>query len=231
MGPVSRPAWAEDGPDYGAEYGAGYGSADGAADGADVPDDVALARAQVARMAQSGVPLGEGSGPGARAKTRLLGFQSRDMGLEDPTSRAGSTGTQAGPRFPVGWIIVTEGPGYGASFTLTDGVSSVGRGSDQAICLDFGDTTISRQNHASIAYDGTENRFYLGHGGKANLVRLNGRPVVSTEDLDDGAVIRIGETVMRFYALCGGDFEWQRGEDGTDTPENPGEENAHDRGV
>ena len=123
----------------------------------------------------------------------------------------------------MGWIVVTDGPGRGASFALTGGVASIGRGADQAIALDFGDVSISRQGHASIAYDDQENRFYLGHGGKANLVRLNGRPVVSTEDLADGDEIAIGETVLRFVALCGGAFAWT-------APEDAAGEEAHDDG-
>ena len=57
----------------------------------------------------------------------------------------------------------------------------------------------------------TRNRgaFFLGHGGKANLVRLNGRPVLSTEEIRSENTIRIGETTLRFVALCGRDFSWE----------------------
>ena len=78
----------------------------------------------------------------------------------------------------------------------------------EAIRLDFGDTSISRANHAAIAYDSEQGGFYLGHGGKANMVRLNDRPVLSTEEISSGAMIRIGETTLRFVALCGSDFSW-----------------------
>ena len=40
------------------------------------------------------------------------------------------------------------------------------------------------------------------------MVRLNGRPVLSTEELTHGDIIRIGETTLRFVALCGTDFTW-----------------------
>ena len=56
-------------------------------------------------------------------------------------------------------------------------------------------------------------RFYLGHGGKMNLVRLNGRPVLSTEELDSNDLIRIGETTLKFVAFCGPDFSWAGSDD------------------
>jgi len=178
---------------------------------------VAEARAQVARLAEQGTalpaasPLSNGS---SRAKTRVLGFQSRDLDARDPFAQGATrSAPAAGPDFPVGWIVVSEGPGRGASFTLQAGVSSIGRGEDQVVRLDFGDTSISRQTHASIAFDDESERFYLGHGGKSNLVRLNGRPVLSTEELTHGDVIRIGETALRFVALCGDGFSWAAGSD------------------
>jgi hypothetical protein len=111
-------------------------------------------------------------------------------------------------RFPAGWIVVVEGPGRGAYFAVTNSVSSIGRGLDQSICLNFGDASISRNNHAAIAYDAEQNRFFLGHGNKSNIVRRNGQPVLSTEELMDGDAIRIGKTTLRFVALCGPGFTW-----------------------
>jgi hypothetical protein len=174
----------------------------------DEDEMIAYARAQVARIAEAGMAddLGDGHGAG-RAKTRLLGFQSRDFAARDPFSQ-GASDARRGPMFPVGWVVVTGGPGRGASYALTAGVATLGRGDDQTVCLDFGDTAISRQAHASIAYDPESNRFYLGAGAKSNLVRLNDRPVLATEQLEDGDTIRIGETTLRFAAFCGPDFAW-----------------------
>ncbi|MEM9898949.1 MAG: FHA domain-containing protein, partial [Pseudomonadota bacterium] len=122
--------------------------------------------------------------------------------------------TAEAPRFPAGWIVITEGPGRGASFTLLNGVSQIGRGEDQTVRLDFGDTSISRNNHAAVAYDDETGKYYLGHGGKSNLVRLNNKPVLSTEEMSDRDQIRIGETTLTFVALCGDNFTWKEGEAG-----------------
>jgi hypothetical protein len=145
-----------------------------------------------------------------RVKTRLLGFNRADVEESDPFSTAAeTTATAQREKFPVGWLVVVEGPGIGHSFSLFTGASMIGRGEDQVIRLDFGDNSISRQNHAAIAYDEEQNKFYLGHGGKSNIIRRNARPVLSTEELHHADLIRIGETTLRFVALCGSDFQWQ----------------------
>ncbi|MDJ0827227.1 MAG: FHA domain-containing protein [Rhodobacter sp.] len=153
-----------------------------------------------------------------RAKTRLLGFNREVVQELDVFDQSDAQASARPEQFPVGWLVIIEGPGRGASFTLHDGVAKIGRGEDQAIRLDFGDTSISRDNHAAIAYDEEQNAFFLGHGGKANLVRLNGRPVLSTEELSNADLIRIGETKLRFVAFCSHDFAW----DLTDEDESDG---------
>ena len=148
-----------------------------------------------------------------RVKTRLLGFGTPDAAPHDPFTQPARPATpepETSTNFPVGWLVVISGPGRGASFPLFSGVSQIGRGDDQAIRLDFGDTSISRTNHAAIAYDEEQDSFYLGHGGKANMVRLDDRPVLSTEDVKNGALIRIGETTLRFVAFCDGTFNWSQ---------------------
>ena len=143
-----------------------------------------------------------------RAKTRLLGFRAPEDS-EDVLARAGAPAAAAAPaRFPVGWLVIERGPGRGAAFALSDGLSTVGRGAGQTVQLDFGDTAVSRDTHAAIAYDDESRACFLGHGGKANLVRRNGRPVLTTEAIEHGDRIRLGETTLRFVALCGPEFSW-----------------------
>jgi hypothetical protein len=150
--------------------------------------------------------------PAGRVKTRLLGFRAPDGGDDhghDPLGQPRQPAAAAAPaRFPVGWLVVERGPGRGTAFALFDGLSTLGRGDGQTVQLDLGDTAISRDTHAAIAYDDERRACWLGHGGKANLVRLNGRPVLTTEALSNGDRIRIGETTLRFVALCGPDFSW-----------------------
>ena len=148
---------------------------------------------------------GRGANRSGRVKTRLLGFNPESLGLASPFEKAES---RANAAFPVGWLAVVAGPGRGASFPLHDGVARIGRGDDQTVCLNFGDNSISRDNHVSVAFDAEQNAFFIGQSGRSNIVRLNNKPLLSTEQVRTGDQIRVGETTLRFVALCGEGFSW-----------------------
>jgi hypothetical protein len=150
-----------------------------------------------------------------RTKTRVLGFEAQPTEIVPLFEAAEHLPAAAAPAsgkgyvmFPAGWLIVKDGPGKGASFALSQGISQIGRGTDQTVSLDYGDMAISRQNHAAIAYDATTHEFHVGHGGKSNLVRMNGRPLLATEPARDGDEIQIGETTLILKVLCTPDFNW-----------------------
>ena len=151
-----------------------------------------------------------------RTKTRLIGFDKSNGDVVDLFNDAEKAAPTKSVCFPVGWIVVADGPGRGESFSLLAGMSQIGRGEDQAIQLDFGDNAISRTNHAAIVYDPDTKEFLLGHGGKSNIVRLNDKPLISNETLKTGDIIRIGETILRFVALCDKSFNWSDGANGED---------------
>lgn len=153
---------------------------------------------------------GRGSNRSGRVKTRLLGFSAEALQEEDPFQKAES---KADGMFPVGWLVVVSEMGRGSSYALYDGVSKVGRGEDQSVSLNFGDNSISRENHISIAYDAEQNKFFVGHSGKTNLVRINNTPLLSTQELFSKDLIRLGETTLRFVALCQSDFSWNAPEE------------------
>ncbi len=149
-----------------------------------------------------------------RTKTRVLGFEPQPAAVvplfdEGRMNESIEPGDKAGVvMYPTGWLVIKSGPGRGAAFPVMRGVSQIGRGSDQTIALDFGDMAISRQHHAAIAYDPATHQFHVGHGGKSNLVRLNGKPLLSTAVAGDGDEIQIGETTMVLKVLCTADFNW-----------------------
>jgi hypothetical protein len=162
-----------------------------------------------------------------RTRTRILGFEmqpSAVVPLFDEGEKPAITGAPVAPgqghvMFPTGWLVVKSGPGRGAAFALGQGVSQIGRGADQTVALDFGDMAISRVAHALVAYDGATHQFHIGHGGKSNLVRLNGKPLLATEPLADGDEIQIGETTLVLKVLCTPAFNWSAdaaGGDGDD---------------
>ena len=167
----------------------------------DRPDDIAPdAEIQVPPPA-----AGRGANRSGRVKTRLLGFNPESQGLSSPFEKEGS---RANDTFPVGWLVVVAGPGRGASFPLHDGVARIGRGEDQTVCLNFGDNSISRENHVSVAFDSEQDAFFIGQSGRSNIVRLNNKPLLSTEQVRTGDQIRVGETTLRLVALCGESFSW-----------------------
>ena len=136
----------------------------------------------------------------ARPKTRILG------------QSAGTASPEAAQTRPpvVGWLVVTVGPGRGTAREVITGMNAIGRGDAVQVQLDFGDDTISRDAHAYVTYDDEARCFFVSHGGKTNLVRLNDAPVLATQPLNDGDTLRIGVTSLRFVALCGADFDWSQ---------------------
>ena len=112
-------------------------------------------------------------------------------------------------RMVAGWLVVTGGPGRGKFSPIFDGMNTVGRGEDQSTQLDFGDETISRSDHAFITYDYVGRKFYIQHGGKSNLVRLNKTPVLQPTEMNQGDEISLGDTVLRFVPFCNEKFDWQ----------------------
>lgn len=139
-----------------------------------------------------------------RPKTRIHGYGGEDRAKKDEMM------AKAGAVFEpfVGWLVITGGPGRGGSVGLMAGMNSVGRGEENAAQIDFGDDTISREPHAFVTYDDEARTFHLSHGGKTNIVRLNDKPVLTSETLSHGDTIRIGATSLRLVALCGPDFDW-----------------------
>jgi hypothetical protein len=183
----------------------------------DLDEDIVPARTTIAE------PLPETASaraPGPRARVVEAAAPQADVvplfDAEDRAAAAKPLAPQGYVMFPVGWLAVKSGPGQGTVFALEQGVSQIGRGPDQTVSLDFGDMTISRQNHAAIAYDPMTHQFHVGHGGKANLVRLNGRPLLSTEPINDGDRVQIGETMLMLKVLCTPAFNWSQSEAGGD---------------
>ncbi|MCG5539349.1 FHA domain-containing protein [Halorhodospira sp. 9622] len=112
----------------------------------------------------------------------------------------------------VGWLVVERGPGRGTARELGYGMNSIGRAKDERVSVDFGDHEISRHNHAVVTYDPRGRRFYVQHGDAKNLTYVNDSPVLQPVELAGGEQIALGDTVLRFVALCGPDFDWQDNE-------------------
>ncbi|MEZ5849780.1 MAG: FHA domain-containing protein [Hyphomicrobiaceae bacterium] len=98
----------------------------------------------------------------------------------------------------VGELVVIEGAGRGEMRPVFSGSNQVGRSDENRIPLDFGDTTISRLQHAVITYDVATNAFRIYDGGKQNPIHLNGERLTSDRPMQHGDTVRIGMTTLRF---------------------------------
>jgi pSer/pThr/pTyr-binding forkhead associated (FHA) protein len=101
----------------------------------------------------------------------------------------------------VGTLKVVDGPGKGQERPVFSGTNQVGRSADNRIPLDFGDNTISRQQHAVIAFDASSGDFRIYDGGKQNPVSVNGERLSGDRPLSDGDTIKIGLTTLRFSLM------------------------------
>jgi pSer/pThr/pTyr-binding forkhead associated (FHA) protein len=101
----------------------------------------------------------------------------------------------------VALLKVVDGPGKGQERPVFSGTNQVGRSADNRIPLDFGDNTISRQQHAVISYDAVQDEFRIYDGGKQNPVQVNGERLSGDRPLSDGDTIKIGLTTLRFALM------------------------------
>lgn len=171
------------------------------------------------------LPQGGGSGSGSQGgstgdgnATRIVGGAGQPAGGDDsPVTRIHS-GAPAGENAAevdtsdepvVGWLVVINGPGRGNARSIHYGMNSLGREISERIALNFGDTKISRNAHAFVVYDEKQQDFYIQHGGKSNLVRLNGAPVLTPSELNRGDRIELGNTELMFVPLCDESFNWE----------------------
>jgi hypothetical protein len=137
---------------------------------------------------------------------------SRPVAKPPSQATPGEPAAAAAPRdevsLPSGWLTVIKGPGRGHFLPVFIGMNSLGRDPSNRLAVNFGDEMISRADHAFIVYDDEHRAFWVQHGGKSNLVRLNDMPVLAPSALKSGDIIRVGTTELRFTAFCDEEFDW-----------------------
>jgi hypothetical protein len=109
----------------------------------------------------------------------------------------------------VGWLVVVGGPGLGAFRPIFEGNNAVGRGKDQRIPIDFGDTTISSEEQAYIRYDSMDRSFlFVPNLSKTNIVAINDKKPTGAMKLELMDVITMGRTQLAFVPFCSEEFDW-----------------------
>jgi hypothetical protein len=176
--------------------------------GAEDSETTDPASVEASAGASAGTALSDDGSPA----TQIIGARRRSSAAksEDKTSLPDSSDRGEPMEDPVvGWVVIVAGPGQGASLNLGYGMNSIGRAPSERICLDFGDTQISRTNHAAITYDPRGKKYFVAHGGGKNLTYLGDEPVLVPVELKGGEEVMIGDTTLRFVPFCGADFDWR----------------------
>ena len=107
----------------------------------------------------------------------------------------------------VGWIVCIKGAEQGQSYNLYDKQNTIGRDEGNDVVI-RGDDTISRENHARIAYDIRHNAFTLIAKESINNIYLNDEPVYAPTKLASYDLIEMGESQFLFVPLCCDRFIW-----------------------
>ena len=108
----------------------------------------------------------------------------------------------------VGWFVCIEGAEKGKDYRILAKNNSIGRSEKMDICIKK-DDTISRENHAKIAYDEKHNTFHLIPGDSANNIYIGEDPVYVPTKLQAKDVVELGETKLMFVPFCNDDFTWK----------------------
>lgn len=126
-----------------------------------------------------------------------------------PTQIGGDIAVDGQVEPVVGWLVCIDGPVRGVDFRIHAGYNYIGR--DYGDIHIKGDQQISRENHAMVAFDNTDNVFFVGPAAGRNLIKVNGKTVINAVEINRGDIISIGTTKLIFIPLCGEDFSWSQG--------------------
>lgn len=110
----------------------------------------------------------------------------------------------------VGWLVCIEGSDKGKDYRIWAKNNTVGRSEEMDICMK-GDDTISRENHARLAYDEKHNNFHLIPAENTNNIYLNDEPVYVPVKLEAYDCIEFGNSKFAFLPFCSERFTWKTG--------------------
>ncbi len=110
----------------------------------------------------------------------------------------------------VGWLVCVEGPTKGKDYHLWARINTIGRSEKMDVCLQE-DMTVSKENHARLAYDPKHNNFQIIPADSTNNIYLNDEPIYVPTKLNAYDVVEFGETKMVFVPFCNDQFQWKTG--------------------
>ena len=107
----------------------------------------------------------------------------------------------------VGWLVCIEGANKGKDYRLLPRVNTIGRSKSMDVSI-TGDETISRENHAKLAYDPKHVAFQLIPAASVNNIYLNDEAVYVPAKLKAYDIIEMGNSKMMFIPFCSESFRW-----------------------
>ena len=117
--------------------------------------------------------------------------------------------TAAGQVDPVvGWVVCVDGPLRGTDWRIHVGYNYIGRETGDIHIQ--GDSQISREKHAMVAYHNKNRTYYVGPAEGRNIIELNGEPVFNATKLSRHDIITVGTTKLMFIPLCDETFAWDQ---------------------
>lgn len=134
-------------------------------------------------------PAAPSPAPGAGATRRLVEEQ---IGI-DPV---------------VGWLVCIEGPDRGRDYRIRSEMNFIGRDGNMDVAI-TGDDTLSRQKHASIAFDPVNRAFWLMPGDGRALCYVNDAMVTAAIQIQPRDIIRMGKSKLMLIAFVDQGFSWQ----------------------
>ena len=110
----------------------------------------------------------------------------------------------------VGWLVCVEGADKGRDFRIMSRINTIGRSENMDICIKS-DMTVSKENHARLAYDPKHNDFRLIPGTSVNNIYINDEPVYVPTKIVSYDLIELGDSKFVFISLCNEQFDWAEG--------------------
>lgn len=151
-----------------------------------------------------------GGSVGDMSKTVPLGNPAEKSVSEDEQKTTAIMEETIGFSPVVGWLVCTEGKFKGTSFNLYGKINTIGRSDRMDICIK-GDPTISKENHARLAYSLKSNSFRLIPAESANDIYINEEEIYVPTTLHPYDLIEIGQTKLVFIPFCSDRFSWEKG--------------------
>ena len=164
----------------------------------------------VGKTVGMGAPVEAPITPDIGATVAPSGYRSQSSGNEDTGKTVAILHKNLKVEPVVGWIVCIEGEDKGKDYRIEAKNNTIGRSEKMDICIK-GDSTISRENHARLAYDVKHNAFHLIPAESTNSIYVNDEPTYVPTKLNAYDLIEFGESKFVFIPLCGDMFSWKNG--------------------